>query len=144
VLVVLLALVMGSCSGDGGSGDDPEATLDPQATEGPAATPKPTAKPTPVPESTPTPEPDPDATPAEGDNAEGDTIVILYEIQPDEALLKVSETFGVSRNRLRRVNPGLEELTPAELPGTTIEIPIIGEMTLEEAAQLDGYLGIAP
>ena len=50
-------------------------------------------------------------------------MVIIYEIQPDEALRKVAETFGISRNRIRRANPGLEELTPAELPGTVDRDP---------------------
>jgi hypothetical protein len=144
LFVLLFVLVMGSCSGDGGGSDDPEATADPQATEEPARTPKPTPKPTPTPDPDPTPEPDPDATPAATDEAEAVEILILYEVQPGEALRKISETFGVSRNRLRKVNPGLEELTPAQLPGEIIEIPIIGDMTLEEAQALEGYLGIAP
>jgi hypothetical protein len=138
VLIVLLVLVMGSCAGDGGAVVEGEATPTPQATERPAATPKPT----PEPQATPTPEPDPDATPAVTEEATDFTI--LYEIQPDEALRKVADTFGVSRNRLRRINPGLEALTPAQLPGTVIEIPIMGDMTLAEAEALPGYQGISP
>ncbi len=140
VLIVLLVLVMGSCAGDGGAVVEGEATPTPPATERPTATPRPT----PEPQVTPTPEPDSDATPALIDEATDFTI--LYEIQPDEALRKVSDTFGVSRNRLRKINPGLEALTPAELPGTVIEIPITGEMTLAEAQALAGvgYQGIAP
>lgn len=142
VLVVLLALVMGSCSGDGGTVSDGDGAGETQAIDQPADTPAATPEPTPEPEATPTPEPDPDATSTDdGDTAE---IVIIYEIQPDEALLKISETFGISRNRIRRLNPGLAELTPAELPGTQIEIPITGDMTLEQAQALNGYLSIAP
>ena len=139
LFVLLFMLIMGSCSGDGGSSVDPEATADPLATEEAATTPEPT----PAPEPDPTPEPDPDATPAATDEAEAVEILILYEIQPDEALRKISETFGVSRNRLRKVNPGLEELTPAQLPGEIIEIPILAD-ALEEAEALDGYRGAAP
>jgi hypothetical protein len=142
VLLLLLALALDSCSGDGGSGGDPDASQGPQTTEAPAVTPRPTPTPTPAAEASPTPDPDsdPNATPP----AEIPTVTILYEIQPDEALLKVAETFGVSRNLLRKVNPGLADLRPAELPGTVIEIPISGDMTLEAAAELPGYQGIAP
>lgn len=140
VLIVLLVLVLGSCDGDGDGGAvvEGEATPTPQATERPAATPTPT----PEPQATPTPEPDPDATPAVTDEAAD--ITIFYEIQPDEALRRVAGTFGVSRNRLRRINPGLEALSPTELPGTVIEIPLTGDMTLAEAEALPGYQGIAP
>ena len=145
ILIVVLVLLVSSCGGEGGSTVDPEASVHPQATEAPAATPEPTPEPTPTPEPEPTPEPDPDATPDE--TAEGATetqIRILYEIQPDEALLRISETFGVSRNRIRRENPGLEDIAPADMPGTVIELPITGDMTLEAAEALPGYQGIAP
>ena len=142
-LIVVLVLLMGSCSADEGATDDPAATSEPQATEGAAVEPDPTPDPTPEPE--PTPEPDPDATPAEEQvEPEAAAITILYEIQPDEALAKVSETFGVSRNRLRRDNPGLEDIRPADMPGTIIEITLPDEMTLEEVEALPGFQGVAP
>jgi hypothetical protein len=141
VFIVVLALVMGSCVGGGGGTDvDGQASAEPQATEQAAATSEPTPEPTSEPDPTPTP--DPEATPDEAGTAA--ELVIIYEIQPDEALRKVAETFGISRNRIRRANPDLEALTPAELPGTFIEIPITGDMTLEEAEALPGYQGIAP
>jgi hypothetical protein len=143
LLVVVLALIMGSCSGGGGGTDvDSQASADPQSTEQPEATPRATPEPTEAP--VPTPTPDPEATPDEvGNLAE---IVILYEIQPGEGLRAVADTFGISRNRIRRANPGLEEFTPAELPGQTIEVPLVGELSLEEveALELDGYRGAAP
>lgn len=141
VFIVVLALVMGSCVGGGDSTDiDGEGGAEAQATEQAAVTPDPTAEPTPEPDPTPTR--DPEATPDEAGTAA--EIVIIYEIQPDEALRKVAETFGISRNRIRRANPDLETLTPAELPGTLIEIPITGDMTLEEAEALPGFQSIAP
>jgi hypothetical protein len=133
VVVVLLVLVfMGSCAGDGDSGADPDLVPDEQATEAPASTPRPT----PAPETEETPPPD--ATP---DESAGETIRILYEIQPEEALLRISETFGISRNRIRRENPELEDLGPADLPGTIIELPILGDLTLAEVQALPGYQG---
>jgi hypothetical protein len=101
-----------------------------QATETPADTPPPTPTPAPPQESTPVP-----------DAGVDDTVRILYEIQPDEALLRVSETFGISRNRIRRENPELADLSTADLPGTIIELPIVGDMTLAEAQALPGYQG---
>ena len=134
VVVVLVVVFMGSCgSGDGGGTTDPDLVPDEQATEAPADTPEPT--PTPAPEVTSEPEDTPDAGTAE-------TIWILYEIQPDEALLRVSETFGITRNRIRRENPELEEVSNAEMPGMIIELPIVGEMTLAEAEALPGFVGL--
>jgi hypothetical protein len=144
MLVVLLVLAMSSCSGDGGPTGAPEATSDLQGTEAPAATPAPTPAPTPTPQPEPTPEPDPDATPGVTEEATVAEIRILYEIQPDEALRRISETFGISRNRIRRENPGLDDIAPADMAGTVIELPIAGEMTLEQAELLPGYQGIAP
>ena len=78
------------------------------------------------------------------DEAAGETVYILYEIQPEEALRRVSETFGITRNRIRRENPELEGVASADLPGIVIEIPITGDMTLAEAEALPGYVSLAP
>lgn len=134
VVVLLVVGFMGSCAGDGDPGSDPDLVPDEQATEAPASTPRPT--PTPTPEAAETLAPE--ATP---DEAAGETIRILYEIQPDEALLRISETFGLSRNRIRRENPELADLGPAEQPGTIIELPILGDLTLAEVQLLPGYQG---
>jgi hypothetical protein len=144
LLLILLVGLMGSCSDGSDTPGDDGASPDPQASGEPAATPEPTATPTPEPEATPTPEPDPDATPAPTDEAEVPALIVLYEIQEGEALLKVSQTFGVTRNRIRKANPGLEEIAPADLPGTVIEIPLPAEMTIEEVEVLPGYQGILP
>lgn len=140
VIVVLLVVVMGSCAGDGEPADDPDLATDEQATEAPASTQEPTPAPTPDPEDPSTPEPEADATP---DAAAGEIDLILYEIQPDEALRRISETFGITRNRIRRENPELENVANSDLPGIIIEIPIVGDMTLAEAQALPGYVGPA-
>jgi hypothetical protein len=71
-------------------------------------------------------------------------MTILYEIQEGEALLRVSERFGVTRNRLRRDNPALEDVAPAEMPGMVIEIPMPAGMTIEEVEALPGFQGFVP
>ena len=128
VLVLLLVLIMGSCSGGGGGQE--EASPDPQATG--------EAEPTPEPEPTPTP--DPDAT----DEAVASGMTILYEIQEGEALLKVSERFDVTRNRLKKDNPQLEGVAPADMPGMVVEIPMPASMTIEEVEAIPGFQGFVP
>lgn len=145
ILVLLLVLVMGSCAG-GDSGTDGAASSEPATTE------EPQPEPTPEPEPQATPEPEPEATPeAEPDataDPDADTatqgLTILYEIQEGEALLRVAETFGVTRRRILRANPGLEEVAPADLPGETIEIPLPAGSLLEELEALPGYRGPVP
>ena len=135
VVVLLVVAFMGSCSsGDGGSMSDPDLVPDEQATEAPVRIPEPTPDPTPQPEQTPD---------SALEDIAGET-VILYEIQQGEALLRVSEAFGITRNRIRRENPELEGVASADLPGIIIEVPITGDMTLAEAEALPGYVGLAP
>ena len=142
VLVLLVVLIMGSCSGGGGvpagSSPEPLATDQGSSTAPPEATLPPEV--TPAPESTPTPTPDADAT----DAPDMTGTIVLYEIQEGEALRKVSELFGVTRNRLRRDNPELEDVAPADMPGMIIEIPMPSAMTREEVEALDGFAGYVP
>jgi hypothetical protein len=140
VLALLLVLVMGSCSGGGDAPADPSSA--PQATEVPGATPAPT--PTPAPERTPQAE----STSTPGAAASEEPVVagtiILYEIQEGEALLKISQSFGVSRNRLRRDNPELVDIAPADMAGMVIEIPLSSEMSIEEVEAMPGFQGFVP
>ena len=143
VLVLLVVLLMSSCSSDpDGAGE--EGSLEPGATAQPSPEPTPRPTPEPTPEPEPTPTPDPDATPGPTAEVEAPGVTILYEIQEGEALLKVAETFGITRKRVLRANPGLEDLAPAELPGQIIEIPVSEEMSVEELEALPGYQGQVP
>ena len=141
VLVLLLVLIMGSCSG-GGGGETEEPSGAAPATEQAEATPRPrpTATPERTPDPEPTPTPDPDAT------ARPDVsgLIVLYQIQEGEALLKIAERFDVTRNRLRRDNPILEDLAPADMPGEVIEIPMPAGLTVEEVEALPGFQGFVP
>ena len=147
ILVLLVVLLMGSCAG-GDSGTDGAATGEPVGTEEPQPEPTPRPEPTPEPEPEPTPaaepDPDPDATADPGADTGTAGLTILYEIQEGESLLKVSETFGITRRRILRANPGLEEVAPADLPGETIEIPLPAGLMLEEIEALPGYRGPVP
>lgn len=136
VLVLLLVLIMGSCSGGGGETEEPSAEAQP--TQGAQATPTP--RPTPTPDRGPTPTPDADAT--EPPDVSGMTV--FYEIQEGEALLKIAERFDITRNRLRKDNPVLEDMAPADMPGEVIEIPMPAGMTVEEVEALPGFRGFAP
>jgi hypothetical protein len=60
-------------------------------------------------------------------------------IQPGEGLRKVAEAFGITRKRILRANPELEEVAPAEMPGLTIEVPVPADMDQAELEALPGY-----
>lgn len=141
ILVLLLVLLLGSCSGEPvGTDDDP--TAEPQASGAPQATRTPRATARPAPERTP--EPDPDSTPGPTAEGVGGTVTILYQIQEGEGLRKVADTFGITRKRILRANPGLEDIAPADLPGETISIPVPPGMPIEEVEALPGYAGALP
>jgi hypothetical protein len=143
ILILVVVLLMGSCSSDPGGGVDPEGSGEPQATGQPQGEPTPTPKPTPTPEPTaePTeqPEPDPDATPAPSAEAVEDLREIEYEVQEGEKLLKIAETFGVTRRRILRANEGMEEQEPYVAPGVIIIVPVSSEMTEDEIMAVPGY-----
>lgn len=136
LLLVILALLMGSCSGGGGG--TPTGSADPGASEAAGATPTPAPTPTPTPTPTPASSLDVEASPAVGENTTG-SFTVLYVIQPGEGLKKVAETFGITRKRILRANPELEEVTPAEMPGMTIEVPVPADMDQAELEALPGY-----
>jgi hypothetical protein len=145
IIVFAFVLLMGSCSSEPAPAG-PEASPDPQAT----------GEPTGQPESTPTPEPEPTApadptpTPEPGASSEASEppgepeIEILYQIQEGEALLKIADAFEITRRRILRSNPGLEEIAPADLAGQIIVIPVPAQMTIEEIEAMPGYQGLAP
>ena len=132
VLLVILALLMGSCSGGGGGSPagSPDAGSSVAAGEAPTSTPAPTP--------TPTSSLDVAASPEVGQDTTGG-LTVLYVIQPGEGLRKVAETFGISRKRILRANPELEEVTPADMPGLTIEVPVPADMDQAELEALPGY-----
>ncbi len=87
------------------------------------------------------PEPDPDATPAPSAEAVEDLREIEYEVQEGEKLLKIAETFGVTRRRILRANEGMEEQEPYVAPGDIITVPVSSEMTEAEIMDVEGVQG---
>jgi len=116
----------------------PAGSADPGASVAAGATPTPTPVPTPTPAPTPTSSLDVDASPAVGRDTTGG-LTVLYVIQPGEGLRKVAEAFGITRKRILRANPELEEVAPAEMPGLTIEVPVPADMDQAELEALPGY-----
>jgi chemotaxis protein histidine kinase CheA len=140
VLVVVLVLLLGSCWSQP-AGTSGGATPDPGASAAPAATTEATDVPTSRP--TETAASGSDGSPDPGEAATGPDVVIRYQVQEGEALLAIADEFGITRRRLQRMNEGLEEIPPAELPGTEILVPVPASMTVEELEALPGYLGMA-
>jgi hypothetical protein len=137
VVVLVLVLLLGSCSSDPAVAPDDGASPDPQATQQPEPTPKPTPKPTPEAETKP------EATPIESEAPQDPGIVILYEVQEGERLLKIAETFGVTRKRVIKANEGMEDKQPYVAPGDIIIVPVSSEMTIDEIEAVPGYQGPA-
>lgn len=148
VIVFLLALLVGSCSGDGGS---PAATEEAssvagalgEATAVPTREARPTEAVTPVP--TPASEtgegPAVDATtpPESGD------LLVLYQVQEGEALLKIAETFGVTRRSILKANEGMQDSKPYVQAGDIIVVPVSPELSIEQIEEtIPGYQGLAP
>lgn len=150
IIVFAFVLLLGSCSGDSETPGTDGASADPQLTEEPTAEPtreqKPTSEPTsePTPEPTPTAEPDPGQSPDVSEAPEVPLVEILYEVQEGEALLKIAETFGVTRRRIIKVNEGMADKQPYVLAGDIIIVPVSAELTVEELEAVPGYQGLAP
>lgn len=143
ILILAVVLLLGSCSGDGGAAPGETPSAAPQSSEQPSVAPARTPRTTPGPTADTGPARTSDPA-AETNAPSGETIDILYEIQDGEGLVKVAETFGTSRRRILRLNPGLEEIAPPDLPGVVIIVPVPAELSLEDLEALPGYQGLAP
>jgi len=135
VLIVLLVLLMGSCFG-GPVGPSPtdDASMAPQASG--AATPAPQA--TPAAEAT-------DGAPVDATQPpQTSQLLILYQVQEGEALLKIAETFGVTRRSILMANEGMEDSQPYVEAGKIIVVPVSPELSIEEVEVIPGFQGLAP
>jgi hypothetical protein len=141
-LIVLLVLLMGSCSGGSGTpGGTDDASGAPQASGEPTRAPEPTASP--VSEVRQTPEATGGGS-VDATEAPQGAQLILYEVQEGEALLKIAETFGVTRRSLLVANPGMEDSRPYVQPGEIIVVPAPLTLTIEELEAIPGFQGLAP
>jgi hypothetical protein len=142
ILIVLLVLLMGSCSGGAGT---------PAGSDEPSGAPQTPGEPTRAPEPTASPDsevgPTPEATsggPGDATEAPQGAQLVLYEVQEGEALLKIAETFGVTRRSLLMANPGMEDSRPYVQPGEIIVVPAPLTLSIEELEAIPGFRGIAP
>jgi hypothetical protein len=132
VLLVVALLLGGSGSAVPTAGatqrpdDGPVVTGAPSRTRAPAASPDAPA---------PSPRASIAATP----------ILIRYEVQEGERLLKIAETFGTTRTAIVRANPvsgGDDGGTARDArPGDEIIVPVSPEMSRDEIAAVPGFLG---
>jgi hypothetical protein len=81
-----------------------------------------------------------DATPAPLDT--GTAILIRYELQPEERLVRIAEIFGTSRQAIERVNEEQgTELEPRDArAGDIIIVPVSPAMSEAEIRALPGFV----
>jgi hypothetical protein len=72
----------------------------------------------------------------------GAPILIRYEVQPDERLQKISETFGTSIRAITRANPDFGEDGNARdaRTGDVLIVPVSPEMTEQAIMDVPGFL----
>jgi hypothetical protein len=133
VLLVLLALALNGFGGSTGADASPSPPL---ATVAPSTLPPPTPEPTPD----ITAGPDSSQAAATGPVG-GEPLLIRYEVQEGEALVRIAETFGTSRNRILAANEGMRERDPYTEAGDIIIVPVSATMTTEEIEAQPGFVG---
>jgi hypothetical protein len=132
VLLVVAILLGGGGGGTGLPGGD--ATSPP---DGPAV-------PTSAPAATLAPEATSDGS-ALGSAEPVDTrppILIRYEVQPGERLLKIATTFGTTLRAIVRANPDFgDEGNPRDArPGDELIVPVSPDMTQEQIMAVEGFV----
>ena len=127
LVLVLIALLFGSGDGSTDVGASPAAT----ASAGSDSTPRPTsATGTIVPIATPAPT----AAPALPE------ILIQYEVQADERLIRIANRFGTRRQDIYRVNKDLDAEAPKVEVGQIVLVPVSGEMSRRDIRAVPGFV----
>lgn len=62
-------------------------------------------------------------------------------VQEGEGLIRISDLFGVTRDRVISANEGIRERNPIVEPGDLIIVPLGLGMTTDELEALPGYRG---
>ncbi len=137
IIVFLFVLLLGSCSSEP-AGPAGEASPSAAASGQPAKTTKPERTPE------PTPEPDADSTPDLTTPPSSAGFEILYQVQEDEGLVKIAQTFGTDRPAIVEANGGFGDKKPYVEAGDVIVVPVSGDMTIEEVEAVPGFQGLAP
>jgi hypothetical protein len=72
----------------------------------------------------------------------GQPIMIRYEVQPEERLQKISDTFGTTIRAIVRANPDFgDEGNPRDArPGDEIFVPVSPQMTEDEIMAVPGFI----
>jgi LysM repeat protein len=138
-LIVFVAVLLLGGSDDpaapSGGSPSPSAELAQTPQPTPRTTPEPTAEPTPAPESTPAPDTTPGVT-----TEPTAALLIRYEVQEGEALIKIGKAFGTSRTAILEANEGMQDLSPFVATGDVIVVPVSTEMTPEELEGVPGFV----
>jgi LysM repeat protein len=139
VVVFFVVLMLG---GSGGPGAGPAASPSPAVASSPL--PEPTARLTPSPQPTPDPTPaassEPGASPATSVPPVAGSRLIEYEVQEGEALLKISQTFGVNRRAIIRANEGMADRKPYTQPGDIILVPVSAQLAAADIESAPGFV----
>jgi len=133
LLLVLLALALSGGGGAGGPGAS-QTALPPSAQ---AAT---AAPPTDAPITVASPAPSSPSAPA-SEPAASAVILIDYEVQEGEALIRIAETFGTTRARILDANEGMRDRDPFTEVGDVIIVPVSPSMAREDIEAQPGFEG---
>jgi hypothetical protein len=135
VLFILLVILLSGGPRDGAvPGESPSLQPGPTAVATLAATPGTVPTATPGAGSSAAPE----STPVAADG----TQLIEYEVQEDELLQKIAESFATTRRRIIRANEGMADRRPYVEVGDIILVPASAELTIEEMESIPGFLAL--
>jgi LysM repeat protein len=136
IVLVLIALLLGSGEDSGAGIADGSPAASAMATESPpvAATPRSTTTPAAEPTTSTTGDPTTTGEPTAPD------ILIRYEVQEGEKLRAIADHFGISRRRIIRANEGMADAVRQVEDGQVIRVPVPAEMPREEITSLLGFV----
>ena len=138
VVAVIVFVVVLTLGGSGEPGVGPDESPSPAVASSPS--PQPTAGPTPSPEPTVEGTPGQSSGPAASQPPAAGVRLVEYEVQEGEALLRIAETFGVSRSAIIRANEGMADKKPYTLPGDIIIVPLSPEIAAADIEAAPGFI----
>jgi hypothetical protein len=132
LVLLVIAVLLG---GGGGGGGTPDGSVSVPTDSGAAATPAPVR--TAPPQATPD-----GAVGTAPPVVVGEPILIRYEVQPEERLQKIADTFGTTRAAIVRANSDFgDEGNPRDArPGDEIVVPVSPAMSEAEIMAVPGFI----